>query len=368
MKNLLSVLSLVLVLVMLASVSTFGASYSEYDVGQTVHYVGKMADVEPDVTDGVISEGEYSSSYDGSVVSYTNTAWKPAAAGATKSRKMPLGQPQNVMDSESIKFYFSEGADHYYLGIEQIAGGTDRYYIARSNLMIRVGFDTANSLYMIHYGNGGWTSGVRDCTSEAQNSEHNRTMGLAIEAMYATKYTEETAGSGDFNLIYAGENSPNASGANGWTTARQKNCYEIKFSKAELAKALGFSSADALPEAILLTIGTEGLVREASATSGELDRIHTLRTGAILKEDAAGLVKGAHIGDVIVFGEDPKATTEPETTAPAVSVEISEETESSEVEILVEPEGGCGSTVSFAGLALVAAVGACAVVIKKKED
>ena len=47
----------------------------------------------------------------------------------------------------------------------------------------------------------------------------------------------------------------------------------------------------------------------------------------------------------------PAETKAPETSAPAV-----------------EDEGGCGGTVTVMGIALVAALGTCAVVVSKKED
>ena len=89
---------------------------------------------------------------------------------------------------------------------------------------------------------------------------------------------------------------------------------------------------------------------------------------------------------LIVFGDQNKVLTlpevgvidapaadEPAATEPAgdVTEPVADATEPAGDDAATEPaaEGGCGGAVSFAGLALVAALGTCTVfVAKKKED
>jgi hypothetical protein len=59
MKKFVIALSLVLIVSMLCAIPAFGVNVSDYDIGQTVHYVGAVTDKAPNVTDAVISEGEY---------------------------------------------------------------------------------------------------------------------------------------------------------------------------------------------------------------------------------------------------------------------------------------------------------------------
>ena len=63
-------------------------------------------------------------------------------------------------------------------------------------------------------------------------------------------------------------------------------------------------------------------------------------------------------------------TTSAETEAPVTEAPTTEapKTEAPTTEAPAADEGGCGSTVGVAGLALVAALGTCTVFVSKKRD
>ena len=80
--------------------------------------------------------------------------------------------------------------------------------------------------------------------------------------------------------------------------------------------------------------------------------------------------KPVHIGDVTEPVATEPAETEPAATEPVAETEPTVETEPAEsapAETEPAAAGGCGGTVAFAGLALVASLGACAVVTSKKR-
>ena len=172
----------------------------------------------------------------------------------------------------------------------------------------------------------------------------------------------------------------------------------MKLDKKAVANALNacyFTDYDTVPNVMYFTFGTNMYRRtecklddsgnEKAVGDGESQFYRWLGDTVIRDNNADyedyGLYEGGKvntIGDLIIFGDentvfepaDPfpvRETTEAPTEAPTTEPEATD-APADETEAPAE-KGGCGSSVTLAGIALVAALGTCtAFVAKKKED
>ena len=412
MKKFLAIVSLVLVFVMLASIPSFAEDY-EYtwedpkDIEKI--YASDISGKAAPVIDGVINPDEY-----GDVIVVTDNYF-------TMGDKFPelnynvneerIDQPA----SEKFEYYFAYDDKNIYIAFKDYGGVWEegsataqfldsleavdkgyRNFALRSNYYICLGFllDDVTSYIELGCSSRGWDeSRILDMGT----ANKYPSVGDIVEEIYLRKYN---AASGEVfaKCDVTGSLIPDVKGnANQFEGQFIAEC-EIKVSKEHIIDLLDenhYMDIIELSNACWLQITNRSYIGHADAEDNygepvtsynryfcndirgkkadyvnygvlEGDNLQILgsllvfapegtpiemyKEAEIEEKSADATVTEAPAGDVT---EDVAATDDPATEAPTT-----------------EPtKGGCGSSVSLAGLALVAALGTCTVfVAKKKED
>ena len=399
MKKFLSIISLVLVVLMIAAMPAVYAEETAEPVlkpytipeGINVHYAKNVSD-KPPVINGTISEGEY-----GEPVRIDNPR---AANNENWGETYHEGEYDRTLASEYVEFYYAYDDNYIYIalydhGPEYIDDG-DEFKL--NNVPFR-----HNYRYEIFPFLDDVTGFLQFGTNKPVYFEFGSAKANFDLTYFAESIdqkidltTGDTVGFGDI-LMGGNVNYANAK----WAYIR-----EIKIDRAALAdmvNQLYFTDYDALSNAFYFEFTTNGFRAEGAYKSdGVTENLEPVAPTQYFKwnstdvsgkqgnYEAYGLydgIKRVSFPSLIVLAEEgediyiadpfpprPEIESATEDTEPVAddstpvaddSTPIGDDTAAS-----TEPTaGGCGGAVSFAGIALVAALGTCtAFLAKKKED
>ena len=414
MKKFLAIVSLVLVFVMLASIPSFAEGY-EYtwedpkDIDKI--YASDISGKAAPVIDGEIKADEY-----GKVITVTDDYFTMG----DNYPELNYNVNEERIDhpaSEKFEYYFSYDSENIYIAfkdygavwedgsaeaqfLDSLEAVNDGYrnFALRSNYYIKLGFllDDVTSYIELGCSSRGWDeSRVYDVGSVAHSGYYPS--ADLIQELYMRKYFAEdniVFAKCDVNGTLVTDVKGNANQFEGQFIAE---C-EMKLSKAQIIKVLeecNYLEIEELGNACWLDITNRTYVGKASSEDnyGEPVTCYNRYFCNDIRGKKAdymdyGVLEGDNLqilGSLLVFAPEgtpiqmikEKSETEaPVTEAPAGDVTEAPagdvtEAPATEAPVTEEPaaKGGCGSSVSLAGLALVAALGTCTVfVAKKKED
>ena len=398
MKKFLSVIALMLALVLVAVPMVAAEEADAADTEETAAWVAPVGiktyyaenvEGKTPLLDGTISEGEYGKAYRLTPIAVTDYG--------AKHQEEPVADPTAV--SEYIDLYFAYDEDNVYIAIYEMGPalieGNDNPVPARANWVFNFGFDLndLNAYFQMQ----GYQTHVQWAKNEffyfefgKKNTSPIAAYDLISEAVIRKTDVAkgEDVGFGD---LLSSNGNPN------YTEGQCAMTMEFKLEKAVVAQAMNacyFTDYDTISGGMYFGMATNQYQRTKDAPgqyykwAGQTDIRQTLIDTPAAYTDF-GIYEGSSrefLFDLVVFGDentpieiaDPfpirpetePATTEPVTEAPAEETEapVADETEAPVTEA-PKAEGGCGSSVAVAGIALVAALGTCtAFVAKKKED
>ena len=410
MKKLLSILSLIIAILMVATTAVAaedvllsapadgaveeGAEEATAWVapeGITTYYATNVTGKTP-LLDGTISEGEY-----GQAIRITDPkACSAEDWGASWSKE---GETVNEdVKSEYMDVYFAYDEKNIYVAIydmSQAVNNTDdnefNDYPFRSNYTFYFGFDLndlTNYFQMSGYQTHIHWANLNYFEFGKKNEAPIKTYDLISEAVVRKTNTEtgEDVAFGD--LLSSNGNANYYAGK--WALT-----VEFKLDREVVADAMNscfFTDYDTTSNAMYFGLNTNTYVAEAADYSGRTQYWQWMGNNDIREKQGNysdfGIYEGStreKIFDLVVFGDENTPIEiadpfpiRPETEAPteAPVTEAPTEAPVTEAPVTEAPateapaaEGGCGSSVALAGIALVAALGTCtAFVAKKKED
>ena len=342
--------------------------------------------------DGYITEGEYGKAYRLENPIPVNNS------GATHQED-PVADPTAV--SQYIDVYFAYDEDNVYVAIFEMGPeeieGKDRLVPLRSNWGFNFGFDL-NDL-QAYFQLQGYKTNVQWSTpgKEFYYFDAGRRQDPFISAYeliseaIIRKYDVKKDGTPDAVEFVGDLQSSN--GNENYTDGQAAMVIEFKFEKEVVAHAMNetfMTDYDTISNAMYFGLTTMTYGRNDGDPSQYYKWAGTTDIRGIQGQYSDfNIYEGSSrefMFDLVVFGDentvievaDPypvrpvteAPTTEPATEAPADETEApaADETEAPATEA-PKAEGGCGSSVAVAGIALVAALGTCtAFVAKKKED
>ena len=399
MKKIFSIVSLVLAALMLV-VSPAAQMFVEGDTyvipeGVKVYYAENVTGKTPSI-DGTIDEGEYGEGY-------TVKTPVPTSKEDWGSSRMEGAPADPTAVSEYVTVYFAYDEEYVYVAIYEMGPkaieGNDRLVPARSNYNFNFGFDPydAGTYYTLN----GYATNVQWAKNRSAGGEFSTYEGGALIKTSATcaydfieecivqkdDVTNDIAGVAFGDLL-------TSNGNQNYTDGQCALTVEFKINKEMAATAMNndyFTSYDTIADAMFFGMQTMTYARN----DGESEQYYkwfgqTDPRGVDFSE--YGIAEGSSrqfMFDLVVFADegadirlaDPEALLK-ETEAPTTEAPVTEEptnempteapaTDAPATEApTTEPtKGGCGASVTLAGLALVAALGTCtAFVAKKKED
>ncbi|MBR2387665.1 MAG: hypothetical protein IKB02_02745 [Clostridia bacterium] len=378
MKKILVAIALVIVLTTLAVLPTFAADNAKVSVEELIkwnvlgendiHYVGAPTTTPP-TQDGSIKKGEYS---------YSFRATDPIFQCTTDHNYNKIAyNPLTDFSSNYVEYYISYDADYIYFGIyddQSVQCGSS------VNFFFKYGIDPED----VSYANliGPSTQIVNRGKDFADFYK-----GSSGDARYVSvngksiKYIEVADG---------------MSGDDGY--GAYDSVYEFKINRADAKeiynglKGTGFVDNPKVFYATTycLQYGKDQVKSCYRWCGRELTNVEKLNLGAsidfiplifVLAEEGSDFLGNGALEVPTKPAETEAPTTEAPTTAPETEAPTTEapttapETEAPTTAPVTEAptteapdEGGCGSSVAAMGIALVAVLGTCAVVVSKKED
>ncbi len=405
MKKFLAIISLVLIVCMLVVTPAFAEEETpvyEKDFGQDVFHATKLSK-EPRL-DGNISEEEWG---EPTVVKVDPNYWQSLRTDDTYAN-VTEEDPGDLDDRtiEELKVWFAYDDTKIYIAYEQLGGvwdcnnngvEGDRYdeYTFRHNNVMRLGFDIENfsNLLQIDYGSE-WTLNKGTSSLNSANLRFTNGMAYAEDASAIKPSGKSPLSGGMIKKVHAKDGSPLA------ITNSQNGQYietiELAFNKDRLLAAVneaGETDYAELPNAMYFGLyfrqyswGDEQLSQVVYngqtawfgtpidlSTQLELDTLFQYYPDIVVFGDK--IEKPLHESDVTEAPAETSteaATDAPESTPAADETKpvADESAPTSEVPTVGATEGGCGGTVSFAGLALIATLGTLGVidVTKKKRS
>ena len=406
MKKFLAVIALVLVALMIATPVVGAEEIEDVYTGTmtlpntTIRYATNVSGNAP-VIDGEISDGEY------------GPAIRIETPRATKNEDYGVSWETNPVDetlaSEYIDFYFAYDEDSIYIAVydagpEYIDDG-DEFKMDniayRSNYRFQLGFDLADVTSYFQF--EGYRTDAQWPTLSyfefgSKKTAPIKTYDLISEAIIQKKNDD----TGD---IVAFGDLVSANGNANYTDSNWSLIAEFKLDKEIIADSMNttyYTDYETISDAMWFTFTTAAYRAEGSYGDDGKTESYSPAVGQYFRwlgqtditdrqgEYADfGLYEGASrdwFFDLVVFaeeGEDVRIANafptrpEPEETEPVVEDTEDAADATEPVADATEPtgdvtepaSGGCGGAVSFAGIALVAALGTCtAFVAKKKED
>ena len=405
-RKVISVISLVLVLMFMVSVPTVATDNDAWipPEGVGVVYATDLGNKEPPLIDGNIGADEY-----GKVAFVQEEPIKLA-------EKWPdyvyiIDDNSTRPASGTIEFYFAYDETSVYVAFKEYSkefdDGNANYanYSMRDNYGIEFGLDlndlTNYFLHVVTYGNSCWDKDFRISEGKSSNfSKIDTKPHDFYSELFVNKYPASQANMSDAERdVYAYGDVLSAANTN----SKEPYILEVemridKDNAIELYNSLAYTNYAYFPNAMYFSLGTHVYRGATDGSSSALQGYSKyLATDIRDKTDGQyfnyGLLPGTPrdiLPYLVVFGDEntvitvPKDTsevepdsteaeevvTEPVLTEPVATEPVATEPTATEP-ATTEPaaEGGCGGTVTFAGLALVAALGACTVFgAKKKED
>ena len=409
MKKFLTILSLALAVIMIAAPIAsaedvlLAAPADGADVGAawvapegiTTYYATNVTGKTP-LLDGTISEGEY-----GAAIRITDPkACSAEDWGASWSKDGEIVNED--IRSEYMDVYFAYDEQNIYVAIydmSQYYNNTDDNAFNnvpfRSNYTFYFGFDL-NDLQNYFQISGFQThihwANLNYFEFGKKNEAPIKTYDLISEAV-VRKTNTETGEDVAFGDLLSSNGNAN------YRDEKWALTIEFKLDRSVVADAMNecfFTDYDTTSNAMYFAINTNTYVSNDEGYADLSTQYWQWMGNNDIREKQGnysdfGIYEGStreKIFDLVVFGDentpieiaDPfpvrpeteAPTTEPVTEAPVVEeteAPVVDETEAPTTEAPAAAEGGCGSSVAVAGIALVAALGTCtAFVAKKKED
>ena len=404
MKKFISIISLLLVAVMIFSMPIMAEEAEEafkLPHGMTTYYANNVSASRPNI-DGVIGENEY-----GKVTVRVTDPTPFVDAGGDY-----MENPKEYLKSEYIDFWFAYDEDNIYIAVHD-AGPTqvdnsDQFktndYPFRSNYLFSMDFTPEDFTDYFRFGGFNtatvWNPNMQYFEFGKSNRAPIKVSDWVTECI-VRKVDVTTGADVGFGDLLTTNGNPN------YYEGDWELYIEMKLDKKAVANALNecyFTDYDTIPNGMYFSFGTNMYRRtevaldskgnEKSKTDDSYEAQYYRWLGDTVIRDKNGeyetwgLYEGGKvntIGDLIVFGDEntvvepadpfPVRETEAPTTEAAVTDAPTNEnpTEAPVTEAPVTgapvAEGGCGSSIALAGIALVATLGTCTVfVTKKKED
>ena len=405
MKKFLSVVSLLLVAMMILAMPTVSAAEDDSFVvpeGINVYYANDVSENAPSV-DGTIEEGEYGKL---SVKIDAPVAMKNSDWGSSFETE-PV---DDTLRSSFMDFYFAYDAENIYIAIYEecpppmnLDDAFEKNNVNfRNNYSMNFGFDPTD--VTSYFGFSGFATNNQWANLSYFDAGSKSTTPLKTYDIISECIVKRTDLGTGADVTFG--DLVSANGNANYTAGQWSLTIEMKFDKAAVAEGLNqtiFTNYDTISDAMWFTVGTNAYRAKADDLNDSSTQYWKWLGVNDIRENQDKYVdygipegsKKAYMADLIVFAPEgaeikianPEGTpeteppvtepevTEPEVTEPAATEPAATEpaaTEPAATEpAATEPaaEGGCGSVVSFAGLALVAALGTCTVfVAKKKED
>ena len=397
--------------------------------GINVYYATDVSDNTPTI-DGQITDGEYGTKYTiEAPMALKNSDWGDTWEYGEYDETL-ASEYMDVYfayDDEYVYFAFYEvGADA--TNTEDDDENTLNNIPFRSNYRFNFGFDLYNAANYIQTEAGNtiaWNSIHYVLNDAVKQNNTSITMSTMVEEFIAAKYKVE-----DSTIVAYGDLSTADGNSNYWA-AQWALCTEFKFNRAAMAEVWNEfygTSYEHISNAMWVGLVTNSFrfvtadreepydgqyfkwIGQNDITDNKADFATYGITAESYRVDIFDLVVFGNEGDDILLADPnppvteeattvevtseeevttaPEATTteapkteEPATEAPETEAEVTTEapateaptteapkTEAPTTEVPAADEGGCGSTVSVAGLALVAALGTCTVFAAKKRD
>ena len=406
MKKFLSIISLLLVAMMIFAMPTFADEAEEtkpfeLPKGMQKYYANDVTGKTPNI-DGTIADGEY-----GELTVRVTDPTPFVDAGGDY-----MENPKEYLKSEYMDIWFAYDEDNIYVAIhdagpEKFADNdefTSNDYPFRSNYFFCFDFTPEDLTDYFRFGGFNtatvWNPNMQYFEFGKSNRAPIKVAEWVTECV-VRKVDVTTGADVGFGDLLTTNGNPNYYGGD-WELF-----IEMKLDKKAVANALNecyFTDYDTVPNVMYFNFGTNMYRRtecklddsgnEKAVGDGESQYYRWLGDTIIRDNNADyedyGLYEGGKVNammDAIIFGDentviapaDPfpvRETTEPVTEAPVtdnpdVAPTEPEETDTPADDETAAPvaEGGCDGSVSLAGIALVAALGACtAFVAKKKEN
>ena len=413
-----------------SDVPSLAVDYS-LDAANGVKVVAVPAGAKTPVADGVIEDGEYSYSFkeDRTPISLTSASHNAIAADYNVNvnaevAKKYVDMTPIILDTE-VEYFFAQDDDYIYVGVkykpgvdyeknadgsiatESYEGTTFKKYksiMSRANTTYRFGFNLDDADEYIEMHNNGERF---DLTSDAVSKKF-MSAGVGVDIVYdgviEQAYRQIVAletgwlnHTNDAGITMEGDIIDQFNPATEYVVTD-----EIAISKAALLQCMSdYSGAsyDAVPNAFFFQMCSNGQVIGATDDAGTRGWTSTGGAGFYMWNGAK--TNGTEVSlrevfpDLIVFTDDATVTKDSitvaaaaETEAPETEAPAADETEAPAADETEAPAaddtaaaddsaaatteapaaaGGCGGTVSVAGLALVAALGSCALFVEKKR-
>ena len=405
MKKFISIISLLLVAMMILAMPTVAAEETEkFEIPKDmqVYYANDVSAKAPSI-DGTIEEGEY-----GNLTVRVTDPTPFVDAGGDY-----IENPLEHLKSEYIDFYFAYDENNYYIAIHD--AGPDKYedtdeftsndYPFRSNYFFTMDFTPEDLTDYFRFGGFNtvtvWNPNMQYFEFGKSNRAPIKVADWVTECI-VRKVDVSTGADVGFGDLLTTNGNPN------YYEGDWELYIEMKLDKKAVANALNecyFTDYDTIPNGMYFSFGTnmyrrtevaldsngnEKAVNDASECQYYRWLGDTIIRDNNVDYEAYGLYEGGKvntIGDLIIFGDentvfepaDPfpvreteaPATEAPATEAPAGETDAPAGDDATEAPVTEAPaaEDGCGSSVTLAGIALVAALGTCTVfVAKRKED
>ncbi len=430
MKKFLSIVSLMLVVLMLASVPSFAAEDANEFVapnGIPVYYANDISSLTPPIIDGEIKEGEY-----GKLT--VNISDHLTFAQAAPQRDYQIDDARaDAPASESFDFYFAYDENFYYIAyvdygakwdadsstakfLEEVCEAPMANYTCRNNYALHLGFDLTDVTYYLGIlaSSRGW--------DESKWYEDNPIESFKDVTQAVSDIILKRTLKADPSVVLSKADASTTSGGNANSTQGQYvGVVEVKIQKSHLVEKWNekfftdyteFGNAmwfDFIGRSYVFKADMSGTDEMATSYNRYFgtDIRETKKTGAWFDYGIFEGNKREFMPSLVVFGEpgtvitgakevvdtEPITTTpvvtEPATTEPVATEPVATEpagdapvatTPADDIPAGDEPsatepaatepavEGGCAGVVSFAGIALVAALGTCTVFVAKKKE
>ena len=381
MKKALSFISVIMVLALLASVCAFAAETDAKlaSLEQAVRYTGSSFTASEAMTvDGRLEEAEGWVCITPDYANRTSLADEYRFNAWKENSSVAVSAQSTTAYASEFKLYVAQTETDVYFAIEDFApyfevDGEDGFTKASESLCrnlynIHLGFDVANYDRYVHIREFNSLDQLNICGPDGY--KNMKTVYGDIVSYAFARYAE------DGTHLYDG--NKNTTNQHYWVKPATKwtAVLEVKLSKAMIKDMY----VEYFGEGADANIDFDSMFVSASAggtipdpdESNKYTWVYTLYSGTMLSasEAAEKGLKERVIPDLVVFGKDPSITEAPTTEAPtaAPETEVTAAPTEGEPDIADLPTG-CIGTVSLAGVALVASLGACtAFVAKKKED
>ena len=406
MKKVLAIISLLLVLAMLGATPVFaeGTEQSEDRIpfeaprSSPVYYANNIEGQSLPVIDGEIKEGEY-----GKITAKLDEHVK--LMNVWPESGYVVDADRDDYCSEYFDFYIAYDENAFYLAFvdygskwDAKAGDDKANYTSRNNYSFGIGFqlDDLTNYFSISIEGQRISASFSDGKLSNFTSVEGGFPSIVSEA-YLKKYLKD-----DPTKVFCDDDISTLGGKNVNSLEGQYVAVcELKFDKKlmlERFNEYAYTEYEELPNAMYFHFTARSYVLTADLSAQAEDATSYNKYFAA---DVSGLndtqmtkfymdygilpgSKQDYVPSVVVFGEEGtpvylpleieeteppvEETLPPETEAPVITEEI-HETLPALTETLPVEEGGCGSSVAFAGIALVMTIGTCTVFVsKKKED